>query len=319
MGDVRQEDMGAPKGAKEEIHRYEVKEKSKDKTKLVYDPAHKMYVYMVHTPTEDERAVQQLIRTERVRGDVADWLPGYKAELQAVEDRRLELVEDPSPEVVQKAVRTRMRLEPKKYGRRKARLILQGFREPKSWDVGSNDSPVASLASIRTLLFMAGLVGDVISSTAFLQSNEYPLDHEHRYAYFQPHKDGSRYCDRLEGCLYGQRSAPMAWYKTLIEWLEGEGVVSGKNEPCVYVHPKTGLRLAVVVDDIICRGSREATDSFYAALEKRFQCKDPAYLEEDFPIRYVGLDIELCNKEGKTYQGSGLRRRVGNAKKSVRF
>ena len=154
---------------------------------------------------------------------------------------------------------------------------------------------------------MAGLVGDVISSidvsSAFLQSNEYPLDHEHRYVYFQPHKDGRWYYYRLKGCLYGQRSAPMAWYKTLREWLEGEGVVSGKNEPCVYdiVHPKTGLRLAVVVDDIICRGSREATDSFYAALEKRFQCKDPAYLEEDFPIRYVGLDIELCNKEGKTY------------------
>ena len=115
---------------------------------------------------------------------------------------------------------------------------------------------------------MAGLVGDVIFSidvsTAFLQSSEYPPDHEHRYVYFQPHKDGKRYYYRLKGCLYGQRSAPMAWYKTLREWLEGEGFVSGKNGPCGYVHPKTGLRLAVVVDDIICRGSKEATDSFYS-------------------------------------------------------
>ena len=249
--------------------------------------------------------MQQLIRTERVRGSVKEWLPGYREELRAVEDRRLEVIENPDPEVVRKAVRMRMRLEAKKDGRRKGRLILQGFREPKSWDVGSNDSPVAAMATIRTLLFMAGLQGDVISSidvsTAFLQSNEYPQDHEHRYAYFQPHKDGRRYYYRLKGCLYGQRSAPMAWYKTISEWLEGEGFVPGKNDPCVYVHPITGMRLAVVVDDIICRGSRKDTEAFYNALEARFQCKDPSYLEEGFPIKYVGLDIEQYTREGCTY------------------
>ena len=68
----------------------------------------------------------------------------------------------------------------------------------------------------------------------------------------------------------------MAWYKTISEWLEGEGFVPGKNDPCVYVHPITGMRLAVVVDDIICRGSREDTEAFYTALEARFQCKDPS-------------------------------------------
>ena len=51
----------------------------------------------------------------------------------------------------------RMRLEVKKDGRKKARLILQGFREPKSWDIGGIDSPVAAMASIRTLIFMAGI------------------------------------------------------------------------------------------------------------------------------------------------------------------
>ena len=32
---------------------------------------------------EAERAVEQLIRTERVQGSVKEWMPGYKAELQA--------------------------------------------------------------------------------------------------------------------------------------------------------------------------------------------------------------------------------------------
>ena len=40
---------------------------------------------------------------------------------------------------------------------------MQDFREPLSWDVGGTDSPTAAMASIRTLLFMHGLFGDVIS------------------------------------------------------------------------------------------------------------------------------------------------------------
>ena len=57
------------------------------------------------------------------------------------------------------------------------RLVLQGFREPAAWDVESNESPVAQLSTIRTLVFAAGsgdLEADILSSVdvsvAFLQS-----------------------------------------------------------------------------------------------------------------------------------------------------
>ena len=121
-----------------------------------------------------------------------EWLPGYQTELAEVKRRRLEPV---SPEnmrdAVRKAVRLRMRLEPKKDGRRKGRLILQGFREPTSWDTTANDSPTASLSTIRTLLFMAGHACDVVSSidvsTAFLQADEYPDDMQPRYVSYKPH------------------------------------------------------------------------------------------------------------------------------------
>jgi len=83
----------------------------------------------------------------------------------------------------------RMRLVRKKCGRLKARLIVQGFREPKSWDVGGTDAPTAALSTIRTLLFMGGHEGDVISSigisTAFLQANLHPSDPPPRYVYYQ--------------------------------------------------------------------------------------------------------------------------------------
>ena len=90
----------------------------------------------------------------------------------------------------EKAVRLRMNLEPKRDGRRKCRLILQGFREPKSWDRGTIDSPVASLSTIRAMVFLMGRPGDILSSidvsTAFLQSESYDPKDDPRYVSYQP-------------------------------------------------------------------------------------------------------------------------------------
>ena len=69
--------------------------------------------------------------------------------------------------------------------------LLQGGLFPKHLD-GAIDSPVAALATIRTLLFMAGISGDVVSSidvsTAFLQGEEYGPDSPPRYVSYRPHK-----------------------------------------------------------------------------------------------------------------------------------
>ena len=71
-------------------------------------------------------------------------------------------------------VSMRMLLGVKKDGSRKARLILQGFKEPREWDLGSNVSPVAYPSSVRSLVFMGGEKTDVLSSidvsVAFLQT-----------------------------------------------------------------------------------------------------------------------------------------------------
>ena len=88
----------------------------------------------------------------------------------------------------------------------------------------------------------------------------------------------------------------MAWYTTLKTWLcdpKGQGFVAGKNDPCMFVNPRTGLRLAIVVDDIICRGSKEATEMFYRDLGSRFDIKDPTYLTQDNSLKYTGFDISM--------------------------
>ena len=187
-------------------------------------------------------------------------MAAYQDELRAVTKKRLppltaeEIASIPKGQ----AVRMRMRLVRKKCGRLKARLIVQGFREPRSWDVGGTDAPTASLSTIRTLLFMGGSAGDIISSidvsTAFLQADLYPTEAAPRYVYYQEGNLPRQYY-RLRGCLYGQRTAPKEWFVTLSNWLLSQGFVQGQNDPCAFVHPITQLKLATVVDDILCRGS----------------------------------------------------------------
>jgi hypothetical protein len=57
-------------------------------------------------------------------------------------DKRLELSSDPAEAarimVSEPVVSLRMQLELKKDERRKARLLLQGFKEPEEWDLVSN-------------------------------------------------------------------------------------------------------------------------------------------------------------------------------------
>ena len=92
---------------------------------------------------------------------------------------------------------------------------------------------------------------------------------------------------RLRGCLYGQRTAPEEWFVTLSTWLLSQGFVQGKNDPCAFVHPITKVKLATVVDDIICRGSAAASAAFYSALRAKFEVTDPDFLTPQNKLTYV--------------------------------
>ena len=117
--------------------------------------------------------------------------------------RLLDPIEEARVRREHSVVSLRMLLEAKKDGRRKARLILQGFKEPKSWDVDSNASPVAFPSTIKSLLFMGGETGDIISSidisVAFLQSREYGPDDPPRYVTYRPYSGGKEYVFQLRG------------------------------------------------------------------------------------------------------------------------
>ena len=252
-------------------------------------------------------AVAKLARAQGIKGDPSDFELGYCTELSHMMSRRLDLLSATEAARVRErypVVSMRMLLEDKKDGRKKARLVLQGFKEPKEWDCKSNASPVVFSSTIRSLLFMAGSEDDVISSidvsVAFLQADEYGPGDAPRYVSYKPHGESEEYVFKLRGPVYGQRSAPRAWYETVRAWMVSEmGYDQACNDKCLFVHPETGHRVVLFVDDFLCRGSVESSKGFYEALKGRFDCKDESYLAEGQPLVFTGMTVSQVRSQGR--------------------
>ena len=255
---------------------------------------------------ELDRALRYLSRRQGLSGEGLDFVQGYNTELLHMMGRRLDLCEQERAEQILSeypVVPLRMILEAKKDGRKKCRLVLQGFREPIEWDVDSNASPVAYMSTIRSLIYMAGDPSDVLSSidvsVAFLQADEYEEGSAPRYVSYTPYPGGPKYVFRLRGPIYGQRSAPRAWYKTVSAWMVDEmRYDQGKDAPCVFYNPVTRHRVVLFCDDFLCRGSRAVSEQFYESLHARFDCKEPSYLESGGELMFCGLNVSMRKEAG---------------------
>jgi hypothetical protein len=244
-------------------------------------------------------------------GVIDDYLPGYKAEVCNVLKRRLILQDTDNTKELRKSehiVQLRMLLELKRNGRKKARWICQGFREPVSWDRGSNMSLVAFIDTIRMLILMNGPKTDQIStndiSVAFLQPNGFDPN-DKRYVSYKSFKDATEHVFELCGPLYGQRIASKQWYNTIATWLCDRGYTQAQNEPCLFRHPDTGFKVILVVDDLLCRGSPEHTVAFHDELEgpDGFECGENSrqILTVDNEIDYCGLNLTMRVKDDRVY------------------
>ena len=121
-------------------------------------------------------------------------------------------------------------------------------------------------------------------------------------------QDNRNFITSLTLCRSEKHASQQHWHRTISGWLTDEKVwgagkafVQGSNDPCIFVNKSTGMRLVLVVDDILCRGSKEATEAFYKSLEARFECKDPSYLTEEVPLTYVGFQVRLTTRTGRRY------------------
>jgi hypothetical protein len=259
---------------------------------------------------EAERAVGDLHMKQKVGGRPEEFIQPYLDEFGSVSGRRLRELSPEEAERVRAEVlvpKLRMLLSIKRSGRRKCRLILQGFSEPHEWDEGrSVDSPVAYLTTLRMLMAMVG-AGDVVSqrdvSVAFLQSMAYGPEERKRYCSYQAYKGAVQRMFALLGPLYGQRSASRRWYETLASWLTSDamGFVQGCNEPCLFRHPVTGLVVVIYVDDVITRGNGAATAEFQAALGAEFECTAEQYLGVDNELDFLGFTLSKEVVDGEVF------------------
>ena len=256
-------------------------------------------------------AVSRLMARQKLSGSVHGYLPGYKKEICNILRRRLILQDEGKYEEIGNAHQIgqlRMLLELKRPGRKKARLVLQGFREPLEWDNGSNMSPVAFIDTIRMLILMNGPATDVIStndvSVAFLQAHGFD-ESDKRFVSYKMYKESAEMIFQLCGPLYGQRVASKQWYYTIATWLCDRGFIQAKNEPCLFNHPDTGFKIVLVVDDLLCRGSPECTQQFHDELEgpDGFECGENSrqLLTPDNSIDYCGLNISVAVEDGHSY------------------
>ena len=229
----------------------------------------------------------------------------YAKELQSLCDTVLRELgpDDPElPDAKQSATPCRALLEFKRQGVWKSRVVIQGFRENKLALDGPDfqyASDVIGLTAIRTLFLTPMRPGEAIAqmdiSTAFLQSDLFPDDAPPRYLKLQcPVKGTVRYF-RQYGVVYGSASSPKRWQDTLHTWLStpesdgGGGYVQGKNDPCVFYHPRLKVRLGTYVDDLAGRGQRANVEEAFDMIRARFKCKEPAWLDVGASMDHLGM------------------------------
>ena len=130
-------------------------------------------------------------------------------------------------------------------------------------------------------------------STAFLQSDLFSPDDPPTYLMLDtldPVSKDRRYL-RQWGVVYGSCLAPRRWQNTLHPWIESQGFVAGKNEPCVFYNEKTGVLVETYVDDCLGDGLTAEVEKFMTALAVRFKCKPPVRFGIGSPIDHLGMTI----------------------------
>ena len=167
----------------------------------------------------------------------------------------------------------------------KSRFVVCGYSQRQGIDYDRAFSSTLRSTSFRTLLAIAAgkkmrlMQFDV--SNAFTQALLDDVD-----LYVEPPKgfeewelvNGKRVSKllHLKRALYGTKQASRLWQNTLKEFLESQGFIASKADPCLYRKASSNgeIILGVYVDDVLCayRGN-EMFEEFKDAFFKRFPGK----------------------------------------------
>ena len=185
--------------------------------------------------------------------------------------------------------------------RAKARLIIQGFRDPDALaGLVDSTSPTLSrlgrttLFSLTTLKQWTTFVADV--STAFLQGREHapsrtlwvrlPADARQLLGITDP-----KVCTRLKKPMYGLCDAPRAWFDEASRRLEQAGFVKHPLDACLFLYYAPDLRCAIGlhVDDLLGTTAPENRKHIKESLIELFSFRD--FHEDQDVFEFLGVSM----------------------------
>lgn len=180
------------------------------------------------------------------------------------------------------------------------------FRHNRGYDV-----PGRGVRGISTI--------DVIG--AFTQSDFYDASDPIRYVKWRDPSTKQWRVGIENAPLYGGKSAPMRFYKTISKRLLSMGFVQGfnpeaseasqlrteynasinnehfrtatANQPCVFHHPSRDMDVLIYVDDAFVDGYKADRDWFFVNFDKLLKCKPPTHLAVGTDIDFTGLILTM--------------------------
>lgn len=187
-------------------------------------------------------------------------------------------------------------------GRFKSRIVACGSFE--RIDSGSSYSAVVShdiwMQSIVTNAALGGACYQLDVKNAFLQTQNSDISEEQAQVYVRPPKEcdlGSRVLWKVVGSLYGLKSAPKAWKKTLTNHLTSSGFSICPLDDSILLNDK-GIKILLYVDDLVVLGPRDQCISVLQDISRRFTCTDWIDLSlatRECPLLFLGHELFLEN------------------------
>ena len=207
------------------------------------------------------------------------------------------------PELRKRVVPTRWVLVEKDQGpgeetTAKARLVVQGFRDP---DLGDLEvaSPTLSKDSLLLILQMLAsfqwrlCIADI--KGAFMSSRPLCREGGELYAslpqlWMHPQEADRAQLLKIKVAWYGLNDGPREFYETLDQELRALGCDRSPLDPCVYLWKNQGAPagvLGITVDDICGGGSDKFVQQVLEPLQQRFSFGKICHGEGQFTGRYL--------------------------------
>ena len=178
--------------------------------------------------------------------------------------------------------------------KRKARCVVQGFKQIPGVDFTESFSPVATDTSIRLLVAMflfykknsvrptktpwvlemfdveAAFLNAEIDQRMFV---EFP--HGMEELGFIGEDEREHYCIELNKTMYGDIAAPLRWMRTITRTMvEDLGMTQSEVDPCIFYKKDSNgnllLLCAVFVDDTLITGLEDEVNKFYKEFQEHY-------------------------------------------------